>query len=108
MSDSLVFTPSLLQELAHQDVARALLEDVGAGDLTAALVDPSRRARARVRVREAAVIAGSDWVGEAFTALDPDAEIRWHVPEGGQAQPDTVVLEVQANARALITAERTA
>ena len=108
MSDSLVFTPSLLQELAHQDVARALLEDVGAGDLTAALVDPSRRARARVRVREAAVIAGSDWVGEAFTALDPDAEIRWHVPEGGQAQPDTVVLEVQAHARALLTAERTA
>ena len=50
MADSLVFTPSFLQELAHQDVARALLEDVGAGDLTAALVDPSRRAPARVRV----------------------------------------------------------
>ena len=108
MSDSLVFTPSFLQELAHQDVARALLEDVGAGDLTAALVDPSRRACARVRVREAAVIAGSDWVTEAFTTLDPDAQIRWHVPEGGQAQPDTVVLEVQAHARALLTAERTA
>jgi nicotinate-nucleotide pyrophosphorylase (carboxylating) len=108
MADSLIFTPSFLQELAHQDVARALLEDVGACDLTAALFDPLRRARARVRVREAAVIAGSDWVAEAFTALDPDAEIRWHVPEGGQAQADTVVLEVQAHARALLTAERTA
>jgi len=108
MSDSLIFTPSFLQELAHQDVARALSEDVGACDLTAALVDPLRRARARVRVREAAVIAGSDWVAEAFTALDPDAEMRWHVPEGGQAQADTVVLEVQAHARALLTAERTA
>ena len=48
MPDSLVFTPSLLQELARQDVARALAEDLGAGDLTAALVDPSRRAVARV------------------------------------------------------------
>ena len=47
--------------LAQVDVARALAEDVGTGDLTAGLIDPARRARARILAREEAVICGAPW-----------------------------------------------
>ena len=90
------------------DVARALQEDVGSGDLTAGLIDPARRARARVLARESAVICGAPWAEAALRALDPDARITWHVREGQRCAPDQVVLEVEAGARALLSAERTA
>lgn len=90
------------------DVARALQEDVGSGDLTAGLIDPARRARARVLARESAVICGAPWANAALRALDPSAQITWHVAEGQRCAPDQVVLEVEASARALLSAERTA
>lgn len=94
--------------MAQADVARALAEDVGAGDLTASLVDPHRRARAKVIVREAAVICGKPWVSAAIFAMDPAAAIVWHLREGQPCGPDQVVLQVEGNAQALLTAERTA
>ena len=90
------------------DVARALQEDVGSGDLTAALVPAGRRARARVLAREAAVICGAPWAEAALRAQDPTVRITWHVAEGQRCAPDQVVLEVEASARALLSAERTA
>jgi nicotinate-nucleotide pyrophosphorylase (carboxylating) len=102
------FSPTSIAGLAASDVARALKEDVGEADLTAGLVDPSRRARARIIAREAAVICGAPWAEAAFSQVDPGAQIRWHVPEGGQCTPDQVVLEVEGSARGLLTAERTA
>lgn len=97
-----------LQTLALADVARALTEDVGSGDLTAALVDPSQRARARVLARESAVICGRPWVDAAIHTLDPQAQIVWHVAEGARCQANQVVFEVQGLAQPLLTAERTA
>ena len=94
--------------LAQADVARALAEDVGSGDLTAALIDPHRRARARILAREAAVICGEPWATAAVRALDPSAAIIWHVREGQRCQADQVVVEIEGNAQALLTAERTA
>jgi nicotinate-nucleotide pyrophosphorylase (carboxylating) len=102
------FSPLAIAGLAQADVARALAEDVGAGDLTAALVDPTRRARARVLAREAAVICGEPWVTAAVRALDPSAAIVWHVREGQRCAADQVVVEFEGNAQALLTAERTA
>lgn len=102
------FTPVEIASLAQADVARALAEDVGAGDLTAALIDPTRRARARVLAREAAVICGEAWATAAVRALDPSAAIVWHVREGQRCQADQVVVEIEGNAQALLTAERTA
>ncbi len=90
------------------DVARALQEDLGAGDLTAGLIDPTRRARARVLARESAVICGAPWVDAALRALDPGVQITWHVAEGQRCEPDQVVLEAEGSARALLSAERTA
>jgi nicotinate-nucleotide pyrophosphorylase (carboxylating) len=108
MSAVPAFSPSAIAELARADAARALAEDVGNGDLTAGLVDPGRRALARVLARESAVICGAPWAEAAFRQVDPALQVRWLVPEGSRCQPDQVVLEVEGSARSLLTAERTA
>jgi len=102
------FTVADLAELARSDVARALAEDVGTGDLTAALVDCNRVARARILAREPAVICGMPWVEASVLACDASAKLIWHVGEGQRCVADQVVLEIEGNAQALLTAERTA
>ncbi|HXE47855.1 MAG TPA: carboxylating nicotinate-nucleotide diphosphorylase [Ramlibacter sp.] len=102
------FSPEAVAELARADAARALAEDVGSGDLTADLIDPARRARARVLAREAAVICGAPWVEAALRQVDPEIQIHWLVLEGRPALADQVVLEIEGSARGLLTAERTA
>ena len=102
------FSPSAVAELARADAARALAEDVGDGDLTAALVDPQRRAQARVLARESAVICGAPWAEAALRQLDPGLELQWLVGEGDRCAADQVVLQVEGAARCLLTAERTA
>jgi nicotinate-nucleotide pyrophosphorylase len=97
----------MVAALAQADAARALDEDLGAGDLTAGLVDPARQARARVLAREPAVICGAPWAQATLDVLAPGAQITWHVAEGQRCQADQVVFEVQAAARALLSAERT-
>lgn len=96
-----------LQTLAARDVRRALEEDLGAGDLTAALIDPDAVAIATVRSRQTARLCGVPWAESCVRALDPAAQLRWLVPEGGALQADAVFLELQGNARALLSAERT-
>jgi len=111
MTKLLEFSPAELAALAQSDVARALQEDVGPADLTAALVPPGRRITARVLVREKAVLCGQPWAEAVIRHCDPGAELRWLVAEGQACQADQVVLEVlevQGEARALLTAERTA
>jgi nicotinate-nucleotide pyrophosphorylase (carboxylating) len=108
MQKSFDFSAASLEKLAQADVARALAEDVGDGDLTAGLIDPTRQARARVLARENAVVCGQAWVQAAILALDPQAQIIWYVQDGGHCEANQVVFEVQGNAQALLTAERTA
>jgi nicotinate-nucleotide pyrophosphorylase (carboxylating) len=102
------FSPAAVAELARSDAARALSEDVGAGDLTAALVDPSRRAQARILARESAVICGAPWAEAALRQADPGAKIEWLVREGERCAADQVVVQVEGTARGLLSAERTA
>ena len=97
-----------LRALAAHVVARALQEDVGSGDLTAALIEPTCRARARVIVRESAILCGAPWVEAALRALDPEVRITWHAREGQRLAPDALVFEAEGQARALLSAERTA
>ncbi|MBS0494178.1 MAG: carboxylating nicotinate-nucleotide diphosphorylase [Proteobacteria bacterium] len=101
-------TPDSIAAQVREDVQRALQEDVGGGDLTAALVPAGRRGRARILAREAAVICGAPWAEAAFRALDPGVRLTWHVAEGQRCAPDQVVLEAEGDARALLSAERTA
>ena len=102
------FSESSVAALAAADVTRALLEDVGAGDLTAGLVDAQRSAHARVIARESAVLCGRAWADAAIQQCDPAARITWHVQDGERCVPEQVILSVQGQARALLTAERTA
>ena len=108
MTKSFDFSAQSLQQLAQSDVNRALLEDVGAGDLTAGLIAPNRMARARVLARESAVVCGQAWAQAAILALDPQAQITWYVQDGGRCEANQVVFEVEGRAQALLTAERTA
>ena len=102
------FSHSSMAAQAAADVTRALAEDVGTGDLTAGLVDAKRTAHARVITREPAVICGQPWVNAALLQCDPAARIIWQVGDGERCEADQVIFEVQGNAQALLTAERTA
>ena len=90
------------------DVERALAEDLGSGDLTAALIPPAARAQARVITREAAVLCGQPWVDAVFRSLDAHIDVRWAVPEGADVRPNDLLFEARGPARALLSGERTA
>jgi nicotinate-nucleotide pyrophosphorylase (carboxylating) len=91
-----------------QQVARALAEDIGAGDLTAALIPADRIGRATVVTREAAVICGVPYVNASFEAVDARVRVEWRIDEGARVASDQVLFTVAGPARALLTAERTA
>ena len=95
-------------EVVRADVTRALAEDIGSGDVTAALIDPATRAKAHIVCREAAVLAGAPWADECFRQLDPDVHIRWHRADGDRITPDAVLCQLEGNARALVAGERNA
>jgi nicotinate-nucleotide pyrophosphorylase (carboxylating) len=92
----------------ERNVAAALAEDVGGGDLTAPLTPASKTARAVVMCRQEAVICGQAWFEATIRSLDPAAKIAWTVAEGARVPAGTQVCSVSGNARALLTAERVA
>jgi len=106
-SSSSSSSPALL-ELARQDAQRALHEDAGTGDLTAALVPADAKAHVRVLLREDATLCGAPWVEAVIRQLDPQAGIRWLRREGERCRAGEIVLELQGRAQALLTGERTA
>ncbi len=94
-------------DLAAQ-VERALAEDLGGGDLTAALIPAGAQGRATVVTREPAIICGRPYVDASFKSLDPLVQIHWQVEEGANAHAGERLFEVAGSARALLSAERTA
>lgn len=100
--------PYLTEEIIHDQVARALEEDVGPGDCTADLLAEQGAASARVIARESAVICGSAWFEEVFRQLDGGARFDWRVADGGEVLPTQPICEVTADLAALLTGERTA
>lgn len=97
----------LPEDLGAQ-VEAALREDIGSGDVTAALVPADQRVRGRVICREAAVLCGTAWVDEVFRRLDASIRITWHVRDGDRVAPETPVFEIEGPARPILTGERTA
>jgi nicotinate-nucleotide pyrophosphorylase (carboxylating) len=91
-----------------EQVARALAEDVGGGDLTAALVPAGRPGRATVITREAAVLCGRPWFDEVFHQVDPAVRVSWDVAEGAPVEPGQRLCRLEGPARSLLTGERTA
>lgn len=101
------FSADSLAALALADANRALDEDMGAGDLTAALVDAEGRSHARILSREAAVVCGQPWVNAAMLRLDPQARLVWQLGDGEHCSANQVILEIHGQSRALLSAERT-
>ncbi len=91
-----------------EDVARALAEDIGSGDITAALIGDQTRAQARIISREAGIACGRAWVDEVFRQLDPQVNVQWTVQDGDRIQADDEMFLLQGSARSLLTGERTA
>jgi len=89
-------------------VAAALAEDVGAGDLTASLVDEDAVVGAHILARESVVVCGEAWVDEVFRQLDESVIIDWYIGDGGRAEANDVICKLVGPARALLTGERTA
>ncbi len=91
-----------------RQVEAALAEDVGAGDLNAALIEPAQRLRARVITREAGVFCGRPWVDEVFDRLDPRVTLTWAVADGDAIVAEQTLLTLEGPARAILTGERCA
>lgn len=89
-------------------VRNALAEDVGSGDITAALIPADARARARVICREAAVLCGMAWFDAVFRQLDAGIAITWQAADGDLVQADQTLCTLEGPARALLTGERAA
>jgi nicotinate-nucleotide pyrophosphorylase (carboxylating) len=90
------------------NIRDALAEDIGSGDLTARLVPADQHVRARVIVREEAVLCGAPWFEGVMMSIDPHIAIRWEHAEGDLMPADSTVCTIEAPARSLLTGERTA
>ena len=94
--------------LKNIDVAPALREDVGEGDLTAVLIPPDHHSRAHVLTRDDAVLCGTHWFNAVFHRLDTRVEIEWQAQDGDHVLPDQEICVLAGPTRALLTGERTA
>jgi nicotinate-nucleotide pyrophosphorylase (carboxylating) len=93
-------------EAIARNVADAIAEDVGAGDQTGRLVPADERRRARIIVREEAVLCGVPWFEAVIARIDPSIVVQWRYREGDRMTADSTVCELDGPARALLTAER--
>ena len=95
-----------LAQARERNVRDALAEDIGLRDWTAELIPAAQRVQARVLAREAAVLCGREWFDACLHALDASALVTWHVAEGAWTRADASVCQIEAHARALLSAER--
>ena len=101
-------TPEDLKTDIQKNVAAALEEDIGTGDITAELIPPDAQCNAHIMTREACVVCGCAWVDEVFKQLGGTVQLQWQVEDGDLVEPDMVLLRLHGNARALLSGERTA
>lgn len=99
---------SLNQSDILADVKRALKEDIGSGDVSAALLPKHLKAKVEIISREPMLVCGRPWVEGVFAELDSKIEIDWLVEEGEWLQYPATLCRIQGEARAILTAERTA
>jgi len=99
---------SVDQSIISKQVRLALEEDIGNGDVTAALLDPGRVADATVTCREAGVLCGKAWFDEVFRQLDPAIRIEWLAHDGQLVSANQQLCRLHGPGHALLTGERTA
>jgi len=91
-----------------EEVARALAEDIGPGDVTAALIPAETQARATLITREEMILCGSAWLAETFRQIDPRVSVDWRAREGDRVAAGATLCELRGPARAILTGERCA
>lgn len=94
--------------LIAEQVKVTLQEDMGKGDLTAALIPAGTRASATIISREPAVICGAAWVQQCFEQLDHDISLTWQVNDGDVVKRNQALVVIEGDARAMLSAERPA
>jgi len=99
--------PNLSQSI-RDNVAAALREDIGSGDITAQLIPANQQAKATIITREDCIFCGKDWVIEVFARIDEKVVIEWHIDDGEFASANSTLFSLSGNARSLLTGERTA
>jgi len=95
-------------DVIARQVAAALAEDLGTGDVTAALVPERQQVRAQIIAREPAILCGIDWASATFRQLDQGITLEWLAGDGERILPDMPVLKLSGNARPILSGERTA
>ena len=90
------------------DVRRALDEDIGTGDVTAALLPADKWVDAVIISREPMLVCGQPWVQAVFAAVDDSIEVNWLVEEGAWLDTPSTLCRIRGLATSILTAERTA
>ncbi|WP_413436693.1 carboxylating nicotinate-nucleotide diphosphorylase [Sulfuriferula sp. GW1] len=103
-----VSLPAELADVVRTNVSAALAEDVGHGDLSAALIPEQAIASAAIICREKAILCGQAWFEACFHQIDPSTKIHWYTRDGSCIGVDQMLCEIHGNARVLLTAERSA
>jgi nicotinate-nucleotide pyrophosphorylase (carboxylating) len=102
-----VLTERVSRDVIARQVAAALAEDLGTGDVTAALVPPQQQVRAQIIAREPAILCGTDWVDETFRQLDASLRLEWLAGDGERIDAGMPVLRLGGAARPILSGERT-
>lgn len=97
-----------LNHAIARNVKEALEEDIGTGDITAALIPADAEVEARILTRENAILCGRAWVDRVFATVDGSIELDWQAQDGDRVEADQVLLRLKGNARSMMTAERCA
>jgi nicotinate-nucleotide pyrophosphorylase (carboxylating) len=97
-----------LTSAIESNINYALLEDLGSGDITAQLIEPSKQAKAKVITREDAIFCGKAWVDGIFSRLDGDLTLSWNTADGDAIKANQTIFTIEGSARAILTGERAA
>lgn len=92
----------------QQVVQYGLDEDIGTGDITAALIPENTQSKAQVICREQAILCGTAWFEEVFRQLDRQITIDWQANDGDPVEADNIICLLEGNARHLLSGERVA
>jgi nicotinate-nucleotide pyrophosphorylase (carboxylating) len=98
----------MLPDDISDSVRRALAEDIGSGDLTAALISADSPVRGHVITRDDAVLCGTAWFDEVFHQLDQRVVVTWEAQDGGHIHAGETLCHVHGPARAVLSGERMA
>lgn len=99
---------SIPYTIIQSQVTSALAEDIGSGDVTAALIPQDSQSTAQLICREDAILCGKDWFNEVFRQLDQKIHINWHYEDGDKLSNEQCVCTLTGNSRSILTGERSA